>query len=210
MAISARVTQALGGGRTLTAGSRIDIHERENRGRGPPETTESSLTGGARDVNDNADGGNAKGQGEPDYAAIDTPDPREKPHEEWTYAERRAYIYREWIDRGSHQLLNKSQLARNFDVNRRTIYNDLDRIADFVDENMSRHHGTQTTAVFQRAVAELLDEGEYKDAAQVQDMMSDWLERRGAIDKEPDEHRVAKANATELDDDDLEWLDEVF
>lgn len=157
------------------------------------------------------DGGNAKGQGEPDYAAIDLPDPTERPHEDWTYAERRAYIYREWLDRGSHQLLNKSQLARQFDVMRKVIYNDLDKIANFVEENMARHHGAQSTAVFQRAVSELLDEGEYKQAAQVQDMMSDWLERRGAIDKEAEKHKVARADAgDELDDEDLEFLEEVF
>lgn len=145
------------------------------------------------------DEGNAKGQGQPDYGAIDTPDPAEKPHADWTYAERRAYIYSEWLDRGTHQLLNKSQLARQFDVRRNTIYNDLDAIAEFVEENMARHHGAETTATFKRAVAELLDEGEYKDAAQVQNMMSDWLERRGAIDKEPERKEVAAAQVDEGD-----------
>lgn len=151
-------------------------------------------------------GDSANTQGEPDYGAIEMPDPDEVPHEEWTYAQRRAYIYAEWLDRGTHQLINKSQVARMFDVTRDTIYNDMDHVAQFVDENMGRHHGAESTATFKAAVRELLNEGEYKDAAQVQNMLSDWLERRGAIDKEPDRAEVDVG----MGDEDLEWLNEVF
>ncbi len=149
------------------------------------------------------------GKDEPDYAAIDLPDPDEEPHSEWHWSKRRAYIYREWLDHGTHQLLNKSQLARQFDVKRDTIYKDLDRIASFVEENMARHHGAESTQVFQRVVAELLDAEEWEKAAKVQNTMSDWLERRGAIDKEPD--RVEKrVQAMDIDEADMDFVDDVF
>lgn len=146
----------------------------------------------------------------PDYAALDLPD--DKPYPEWGWQKRRAYIYGEWMDAGTHRLLNKSALAEQFDVSRNTIYKDLDSVAEFVDQNLGEHHGAETVGVLKRAVQELMDEGEYARAAKVQTQMGDWLERRGAIEKEPDrmEAKVASADASEVDEDDLEFLDEVF
>lgn len=141
---------------------------------------------------------------QPDYLAMDLPD--DVPKKEWDYPERRACICREWFDAGSEGLLNKSRLARDFDVSRDTIYADLDAIAGFVEENLGDKHGAQTVAVFKRAVDELLDEGEFQKAARVQNMMSDWLERRGAIDKEADAVEVDHG----VDDATEEMLDELF
>jgi len=146
--------------------------------------------------------------GHPDYAGRDLPD--SEPYEEWGWRDRRAYIYREWMDAGTHRLVNKSALAEQFGVSRNTIYKDLDRIAGFVDDNLGEHHGAETVGVYKRAVEELLSEGEYKQAAQVQDMMGDWLERRGKVDKEPERHAIATADAADVDEEDMDFLDEVF
>ena len=156
--------------------------------------------------------GNSNSKEEPDYAALDLPDPDEVPHDEWHWTKRRAYLYREWLDHGTHQLLNKTQLAKQFDVTRNTIYNDLDKIAEFVEQNMARHHGAETTAVFQRVVSELIDDEEWEKAAKVQNTMSDWLERRGAIDKEPDKQQIAAEvrDSADLDEEDADWVNEVF
>jgi len=146
--------------------------------------------------------------GHPDYAGRDLPD--SEPYEEWGWRDRRAYIYREWMDAGTHRLVNKSALAEQFGVSRNTIYKDLDRIAGFVDDNLGEHHGAETVGVYKRAVQELLSEGKYKQAAQVQDMMGDWLERRGKVDKEPERHAIATADAADVDEEDMDFLDEVF
>jgi len=150
---------------------------------------------------------NGSGRNQPDYEALDTPDPQEEPYPEWSWAERRAYIFREWMDAGAHQLMDKSALARRFDVSRDTIYNDLDRIAGFVEESMGDRHGAETVATFQKAVKELLDEGKYKKAAEVQNMTSDWLERRGAIDRDEQSHPKVEAD---LDEETVEMLEGLF
>lgn len=124
----------------------------------------------------------------PDYAALDLPEDKPKP--EWHYSRRKAYIYRELMDRGHHRLLNKTELAAEFDVTRQTIYRDLDAIAEYVEATMAKNHASETVQVFQRCVQELLDEGEYKKAADVQSQFGEWLERRGAIDTEPEKHEV--------------------
>lgn len=141
---------------------------------------------------------------QPDYLAMDLPE--DEPMEDWGYEHRRAYICREWFDAGSEGLLNKSRLSRQFGVSRDTVYADLDAIAGFVEENLGDKHGAQTVTVFRRAVNELLDEGEFQKAARVQNMMSDWLERRGAIDKEADEVDLNHG----VDEGTMDFLDDVF
>lgn len=140
---------------------------------------------------------------EPDYAALDLPDV--EPDGDWAWQHRRSYIYRELMDVGHHGLLNKAELARKFDVSRVTIYKDLDHIAAYIEQNLGDHHTSESVAVFEKAVQELLDEGRFKEAAQVQTMMSEWLENRGELDREPDtivEHQ--------LGDEEFDFLEEVF
>jgi len=150
---------------------------------------------------------------EANFAAVDLPcdDGQEsKPKPEWTYHERRAYIFRRWMDEGSHKLLNKSELARDFDVTRVIIYRDLDRVADSVEERLAESHGAQTKAVFEKAVAALLNQGDYKKAAKVQDMMGDWLERRGEIHKEPERIEARQVGGEDLTEEQIEALNDAF
>jgi len=151
--------------------------------------------------------------GHPDYGAVELPDPGEEPHEEWSYIERRAYLYREWLDLGTEQLINKSQIADQFGVSRDTIYKDLNRIEGFVRENLGSRHGAETAAVFKKAVKELIMRERYEKAARLQSEFSGFLEDRGAIDKEPDrlEAKTVSADAADdLDEEDLEFLEEAF
>lgn len=144
------------------------------------------------------------GTSHPDYAALELPD--DEPFTEWSWQHRRAYVFNEWVGAGTHGLLNKSALADQFDVSRHTIYSDLDAVAEFVDQHLGDRHGAETVNVYKKAVRELLSEGDYKDAARVQSMMGDWLERRGAVDKEPEKVEVDHG----VGEEDLEFLDEVF
>lgn len=140
----------------------------------------------------------------PDYASFELPE--DTPKDEWAWQHRRAYIYRQLIDRGHHQLLNKTDLATEFGVTRKTIYDDLDKIAEYIDQEMATNHRSETVAVFQKAVKELLDEGEYAQAAKVQSQFSQWLAGQGEIDTEPQTVRVEHS----VDDEQLDFLNEVF
>lgn len=146
----------------------------------------------------------------PDYGARDLPDTDDEPYEEWHAYDRRTYVLDRWTDVGTHRLLNKSRLAEQFGVSRDTIYNDIDAVAEHVDRSLGKQHGAETVNILKRAVAELLDEGEYKKAAKLQLDFGQWLADRGAIDKEPERHEVATADASDVDEDAYEFLDEVF
>lgn len=141
----------------------------------------------------------------PDYAALDLPE--DKPKSEWSWQHRRAYVYQRIMDEGHHSLLNKTDLSAKFEVTRKTIYSDIDKIAEYItDEFNPTRHKSQTVAVFEKAVRELLDEGRYKDAAKVRAQFDEWRENRGDLDKEATELDVNHS----VDEDDLEFLDDVF
>jgi hypothetical protein len=125
---------------------------------------------------------------QPDYEQLELPDHEQ--YGEWHWSHRRAYIFDELRRVGHHRLLNKTELASQFGVTRTQIYHDLDAIAEYIDENMDDRHEAEAVQVFQAAVKELLNEGEWKKAADVQAQFSEWLERRGQLDKEPEQHEV--------------------
>jgi len=124
----------------------------------------------------------------PDYEQLELPEHDQ--HDEWHWAHRRAWLFDELMEAGHHRLLNKSEIAEQFGVTRTQIYHDLEAIAEHVEDNMTRRHESETVQVFQASVRELLDDGEFKKAADVQSQFSEWLERRGKLDKEPEEHEV--------------------
>lgn len=139
----------------------------------------------------------------PDYASLDLPD--HKPKEDWEWQHRRSYVYRRLLEAGHHTLLNKRALSEKFDCTRKTIYNDLDKISEYmVNQIDTQWEKSQSMLVYERAIAELMDRGDFKEAAKVRKMFDEWLENRGEMDKEPErvEHSV--------NEDDLEFLDEVF
>ena len=141
----------------------------------------------------------------PDYAALTLPDDKPKP--EWGWQHRRAFIHRRLMDVGHHTLLNKTELARKFDVTRKVIYDDLDRLAEYITEDFDpERHKSETIAVFDKCVAELLDEGRYKDAAKVRAQFDEWRERRGDMDRENNDLDIN----IDADGEALEFLDEVF
>lgn len=140
---------------------------------------------------------------QPDFAALDLPN--DKPKEEWDWQHRRAYVYRRLIEEGHHSLINKRQLSKTFGVTRKTIYNDLDAIAEWMaDQVDTEWEKSQSMLVYEKAISELIDQGDYKEAAKVRQMFDEWLEDRGELDKEPDRKEVS------VDSEDLDFLDEVF
>jgi len=102
--------------------------------------------------------------------------------------QRRAYIYKRVHEEGHPSLIDKVKISKELDISRRQVYYDLDVIAEFVDEHVlgGTHTGHNYT-VFEKAKRELMRQGDWKGAVEVLQEEAEWLERRGAIDKEPDE-----------------------
>ena len=102
--------------------------------------------------------------------------------------QRRAYVYKRIREEGHPSLIDKVKISNETDVSRRQVYYDLDAVAEFVDEHIAGDvHTGHNYTVFEKAKRELMRRGDWKGAVEVLQDEAEWLERRGAIDKEPDE-----------------------
>ena len=109
-----------------------------------------------------------------DYRAIDVPDDEEP--ENYHYTARRAELL-DLVERTGHpQLVNGARLARRYGCSRQNIYNDLDVLAEYVDETLGDRRVLTTNAVIQRCVAGLLENEEYRKAARTQLDFNEWID----------------------------------
>lgn len=106
-----------------------------------------------------------------DYASVDIPD--DKPPEEYHYTSRRAEILKLLEEAGHPRRLNQSRLADRYDCTPSNIHNDLDVLAEYIDDNLGSRRIMVTETVFHRAMEGLLDREEYRKAAQT---VKDWNE----------------------------------
>lgn len=110
------------------------------------------------------------GSTQPDYDALHIPT---KPPTEYSYAERRAELLQTVLDLGHPSLINQTQEAERYGVSQQQISKDLDRLAEYIDANLGKRRELITEAVYHRTIRGLLEEGEYRKAAQT---VSDWNE----------------------------------
>jgi len=109
-----------------------------------------------------------------DYRSIDVPEDEDPT--EYTFAERRADVLHE-LDRVGHpRLLNQSELAQRYGCTRPNIHNDLDVLAEYVDDRLGDRRTLTTSAVLDRCITGLLDEGEYRKAARTMLDFNEWLD----------------------------------
>ncbi len=105
--------------------------------------------------------------------------------------QRRAYIWRRVEEEGHESLIDKDLIARKLDISRRQVYYDLEAVAEFVEEEIvPEHHTGKNMTVFEKAKREALRSGEWEQAIDTLMKQSEWLENRGALDKEPEEVEV--------------------
>lgn len=144
-----------------------------------------------------------------DYATIAVPDDKAPP--EYTYAERRAEIL-ELVRRAGHPgVLNKSELARRYDCSDANIHNDLDVLADYAVNAIDETRFDATAKfVFDKAVREFIDRGEYMKAVSVIESQDAWLARRGHVEEQPDRHEVAVDANLALSSEEKAQLDAMF
>ena len=111
----------------------------------------------------------------PDYTAVEIP--TAKPPEEFTYHERRADLLAQIRDLGHPSMINQTEAADRYGVTQQQVSKDLDRIAESVREYLvDRDHRAFTVdTVVRRAIRGLLDEGEYRKAAQTAMDLDEWI-----------------------------------
>lgn len=109
----------------------------------------------------------------------------EAPPAEYGTHERRADILDRVLDAGSPRAVNKSELARRYDVHRNTINRDFDRLSEHLADALdpSDVH-VRVRAAFERAQQELFDSGEPREAWRVTREWASWLADVGVIETE--------------------------
>lgn len=132
-----------------------------------------------------------------DYDAVNIP--VEKAREDYSYVERRAEIL-ERIERAGHpNALNKSQLAREYDVSHTSIGRDFDALAEYVAANLDSHHSFIMDRVMRGAVRNLAEEGEHWKAVKAAEKWYGWLADVGVLTRTP-ERRELEMDATVVQD----------
>jgi len=131
-----------------------------------------------------------------DYSAVEIPT---KPPTDFDVTERKADLLKQIQDLGHPNALPpQRELGDRYDVCQQQISRDLDDIADFVSENLGRRRDLVTESVFQRSITALLEEGEYRKAAQTVKDWNDWLTDRKELDELAEELELLK-NAVGVD-----------
>lgn len=126
--------------------------------------------------------------GQVDYWALEPPD--QTPETQYSPEERRADILKKLVQGGTPNSLNQSKTAKVYGVSQPTISKDVAKLAEFVGQNLGRNVSLTVQTLFEKTVADLRAEGEYKAAWDVAMEWSDWLADVGAIDYEPDRVEV--------------------
>lgn len=135
--------------------------------------------------------------------------PLDEEPEDWERFEKCAWLYNEVKEAGHPDLINKSEAAEFFGVTYQTVYNYLnDYVYPYMRAEVGDRHLETSNSVYQRAVRELMQAGEFEKAARVNKMWNDFLSERGVADKEPDKHEIE--HRSDLSDEDRELLDDMF
>lgn len=126
---------------------------------------------------------------ETDYRTVAVPEDKTPGDYHWT--ERRAEILQLVEEAGHPRKINQARLADRYGVSTAQICKDMKRLRKFITENIDEERvDSITEIVYQKAVSELMDNGEYKDAVKAVESWNDWLMKRGRVDKEPDTHEI--------------------
>lgn len=117
---------------------------------------------------------------QPDYAAVSIPS---KAPTEYDHVERRAELLQQVRDLGHPSMIHQGEAAERYGVSQQQISKDLDRIAEYVDENLGARHELTIDAVFQRSIQGLLEEGEYRKAARTAKDYDEWVTDRTDLEE---------------------------
>lgn len=74
---------------------------------------------------------------------------------------------------GHPSMIHQGEQADRYGVSQSQISKDINRLAEYIDENLGNRRELTANAVYHRCITGLLKEGEYRKAAQT---VSDWDE----------------------------------
>jgi hypothetical protein len=125
-----------------------------------------------------------------DYATLPVPD--DTPPQDYTWPERRSEIYNLIEEAGHPRNLERTQeqLGKRYDVEQQQISDDIQAIRDYEAGHVGDDVRANTSFVCEKAVRELMEDGEYEVAAKLQMQYFEWLQEAGEEDKPADKHEL--------------------
>lgn len=129
------------------------------------------------------------------YSSIDLD--YEKDKEEWTTNERRAHLIKK-IEQDVDVILpsdiNYSTQAEKFSVSVQTISNDIDVLADRIEETIGEDEEMLAKQIFIEGAKEEKRKGNNDKASRILDRYASWLENRGYKEKEANDETEVNVN----------------
>lgn len=124
-----------------------------------------------------------------DYYHVDVPS--SKAPEDYEWWERRAEILDLILERGTPHGVHQQRLADRYGVSKSQISQDMDRLREHVDKTLGRSAKMTTRALYQKAIQELRDDGEYREAFEVAMEWNEWLQDIGEQETVPEKHEIS-------------------
>lgn len=142
------------------------------------------------DNNEKHDSNGKKKAYEKDYDSVIIPE--RKSRDEYDAVERRKEILEMMRKVGTpDNMPTQRRLADKYGVSAPTINRDMDVLSKYIEENLGDRAVSKANLVYEKAVDELMEDEEYREAARVVGEWQEWLADRGAIEEEPDEVEVS-------------------
>jgi hypothetical protein len=127
-----------------------------------------------------------------DYGAVEVPS--DKHPTEYTYVERRAEIL-SLIQRAGHpRAVTQTELAKRYDTSQSNISKDFDRLRDYIRDRVGDDAQMVSSLVYNRAIQDLLEQGDPYKAAKVVKMRDEWLFDIGELERQPDRVELSGAD----------------
>lgn len=134
--------------------------------------------------------------GKTDYYQVTIPD--DKPLEEYHWTQRRAYILERIIEAGTPKVINQTRLAEKFDTTQTNIHKDIQRLKEYIKDNVGRDAVFQSEMLYRKGIKEYVESGNYKKAVDILESWNNWLFDIGAKEKAPEKRQVDQKSKVEI------------
>jgi hypothetical protein len=124
-----------------------------------------------------------------DYFAVDIPE--EKPPEEYHYTQRRAALLEEVLELGTPTAVSRTEAGERYGVTHGQITQDLDAIAECVEQQVGSRATLRTRAMLDRVTRDLLEADDWQARKAAWDVVSDWNDWLGDVgeqERAPNRH----------------------
>ena len=131
-----------------------------------------------------------------DYSKITIPIDKD-PHT-YSFGQRRAEILTAILQAGHPRLVSQTQLSKRYNVTQGQISQDVSALKEYIIQTADSHTVRMVTeVVYQKAISELMRQGEYSKAVNALTSWTNWKFDTGEIVKAPTEISLS-SNAPDL------------